>query len=110
MPLQRNRFNQVKTDLLKWLLVTVPIAHRYTDLNQARYAMCKLLHYHSTMVAELCSCYVCTTIEAAYERNEHSWRFCNDQFRCNMCYNLISETMHVLLPKSWPMWAKRWPM
>ena len=107
MCFERNGPNWIKLDLFKVLLESVPVAHTFTDLNEARVAMGELLHYHSSRVAELCSCYVCTTIADMHDRQWHDWRFCSNQFKCWICYNLISETVHVLMPKRWPMWAKR---
>ena len=106
----RSRFKILKTNLFKWLLVTVPIAHTYTDSYEARKAMGHLLYYHSSMAGELCSCFVCTILTTAYNcaapQWYHHWRFCSNQFECTLCYNLVGEMMHILLPEHWPIWAK----
>lgn len=104
---QINCYNQLKRDFFEWLLNTVPIAHSYTDRHEARKAMGQILYDHSCMVSEICSCYVCTVITAAYDCESHQWRFCPNQFECMLCYNLVGETMHILLPEHWPSWAKR---
>ena len=104
---QRNRFNQIMLDFFSMLLQSVPIAHTYTNVAEARLAMGQLLHYHSTMARELCTCHVCTVITNAYDLGVHRWQFCEDPYRCALCYHLVGETMHILLPEHWPSWMKR---
>lgn len=107
MCFKKNRFNQIMMDHFRWLMQSVAIAHTFSDMDKARLAMGMLLHYHSTMTREICSCYVCTVITTVYDCGLHRWEFCEDQFNCVLCYHLVGEMVHILLPKEWPSWAKR---
>ena len=105
--LEKNRFNQLMHNHFSWLLQSIPIAHTFTDAQEARRTMGYLLHYHTRMVCELCTCYACRVITAAYDSHCHPWRVCSNQFNCWLCYTLVTDTMHILLPEDWPAWAKR---
>ncbi|KAF0292894.1 hypothetical protein FJT64_009202 [Amphibalanus amphitrite] len=105
--METSYIGQLKRDFFMSFLNLEPGAHTYTDGYEARAAMGHLLYDHSRLVSEMCGCYVCTIITAAYACQTHPWRFCSNQFDCELCYSLVGETMHILMPEYWPSWAKR---
>ena len=101
------RCAQSKVDFYKWIQETTNMAHSFADKHEARKAMGSLLYNHSYMFSECCDCYICTIITAAYDCESHNWHICDKQFECRLCYQLVSETMDILLlPEVWPSWPE----